>query len=128
MTATAAFAPVGGPDLDRMTFQHPWTARLFGVTVALSEAGLFTMADFQSALIAATAVHEKAGCISDETDYYTQWLTALTALLGTRGVDLGMALSSAEDRVARRLRGLRHERHHRRASTVRGQPTPLVVA
>ena len=41
-----------------LVFQAPWESRIFGVTLALYEAGRFEWSEFQSRLIAAIARHE----------------------------------------------------------------------
>lgn len=68
----------GAPDA---AFSEPWMARAFALVLALSENGLFSLKDFQAALIELVGRHEEAGCIAAETDYYTRWLEALTSLL-----------------------------------------------
>ena len=73
----------GGDDL---VFKAPWMARAFGLTLALSEAGTFTMQDFQAALIQAVGDREKVSCIEDEETYYSCWIEALSGLLGERGL------------------------------------------
>jgi predicted transcriptional regulator YheO len=43
-------------------FSEPWMARAFALVLALSEKGLFSLKEFQAALIESVDRHEKAGC------------------------------------------------------------------
>ncbi|MFK8251798.1 nitrile hydratase accessory protein [Ancylobacter terrae] len=81
------------PQAPDAVFAEPWEARAFALTLALSERGLFTLNDFQAALIGRVGSFEKANCIVDETDYYTRWIEALGDMLAARGL-------LAEDRLA----------------------------
>lgn len=80
--------------LDAAVFELPWAARLFGVTLAAAEAGAFTLAEFQQALIEAVRRHERAGgVIAGEAEYYERWAEALLSLLAAR------RLAGAEEAV-----------------------------
>lgn len=109
-------------------FEEPWAARLFGVTIALSEAGAFTLGDFQTAMIAAVAEYEKTAPIDCEETYYTCWLKALSAQLASTGLLEDDALSASERAVTRRLLDLQHHRHEHRAAGAPRHIAPLVVA
>ncbi|MEO1331426.1 MAG: nitrile hydratase accessory protein [Pseudomonadota bacterium] len=111
-----------------LRFDEPWAARLFGVTIALSEAGAFTLSDFQAALIAAVTEHEKTAPIDNDETYYTCWLQALSALLGDVGLMGPSALSASERHVATRLLELQHHRHEQRVAGEARRIAPLVVA
>ena len=136
---TTARFPSGTPlseaPLSEMSFGDPWTARLFGVTLALSEAGRFSLQDFQAALTAAVGGFEERGRIEDEADYYTRWLEALTALLSASGDLDDRSLTESERIVAARLLDLQRHRHDHHArppseagATARRKIEPLVVA
>ncbi|PWE31517.1 nitrile hydratase accessory protein [Pararhodobacter marinus] len=60
-------------------FDAPWQAQLFGLTVALSEAGLFGWPDWTRALGAE---------IAQGTPYWQAWLRAFESLLSERGIAL----------------------------------------
>ena len=66
---------------ENLTFNTPWSARLFGMTLAASRKQLFTLQQFQAALIEQIQQQEKGGCISTDDDYYSCWLAALQNLL-----------------------------------------------
>ncbi len=57
-----------------LLFAAPWESRVFGVTLALFEAGRFEWPEFQSRLIAAIARHE-AERGDGEYQYYACWPT-----------------------------------------------------
>lgn len=60
-------------------FQAPWQAQLFGLTVALSEAGLFDWPAWTQALGAEIAAGR---------EYWAAWLAALEGLLAAQGIAL----------------------------------------
>lgn len=60
-------------------FDAPWQAQLFGLTVALSDAGLFPWTDWTQAL----GAQLKAG-----HPYWQAWLAALETLLAACGIAL----------------------------------------
>lgn len=72
-------------------FEFPWQAQLFGLTVALSEAGLFTWSDWTHAL---------GGRLAQGRDYWPAWLSAFETLLAQRGI----ALPADIDALAQRWR------------------------
>lgn len=70
-----------------LLFSAPWQSRVFGLTLALHEAGAFRWAEFQEKLIEAIGAHEKglerSEAATSETpgyDYYGCWLEAFEAL------------------------------------------------
>ena len=62
-------------------FDLPWESRAFGMTLALAEDGLFTLADFQAELISAVAEWEALSEPSENYRYYECWLKALERLV-----------------------------------------------
>ena len=72
--------------LENLTFSTPWSARLFGMTLAASERGLFTLTQFQASLIKRIEQREHKGCIKSDDDYYTCWLEALQELIETQEI------------------------------------------
>ena len=116
--------------LDTQSFSEPWAGRLFGMTIALSEAGVFSLQEFQAAMIETVGSFEKSNCIEDEEVYYTQWLEALQSVLRVKGLIASDRLSMSEQAVTKRLLDLQHERmhHHHGASVDPNRLKPLVVA
>lgn len=60
-----------------LVFAAPWEQRVFGLAVALHEAGVFGWPAFQSALIAQIARAEASG----DFEYYRCWAGALEDVL-----------------------------------------------
>ncbi len=110
-------------------FSEPWMARAFALVLALSEKGLFSLKEFQTALIETVGRHEKAGCIAAETDYYTLWLEALTALLRGHRILSDEALTAAEDVVVA-VAVARKEHQHQTSRNSDGslRIAPLLIA
>ena len=79
--------PVVGPAAPprangELVFAEPWESRLFGITLALIEDGVFTWPEFQEELIAAIRVWETLAEPGVEYRYYERWQAALEGLLG----------------------------------------------
>jgi nitrile hydratase accessory protein len=123
--ATGLDAAIAGQPIDSITFQLPWTARAFALTLAASRAGHFSLKTFQASLISAIAASEASGVeITSEEDYYTCWIEALTRLLESKKIFTGLQLESAEDKVRVRLQALLHEHEH---DHIHELPRPLYM-
>ncbi len=88
MTRSDSLLPVDGPGAPprangELVFEAPWESRLFGVTMALHEQGVFPWPEFQQRLIAAIADWERRET-SEPYPYYRCWMTALESLLAER--------------------------------------------
>jgi nitrile hydratase accessory protein len=92
-------------------FSEPWMARAFGLVLALSERGLFSLKDFQAALIESVGHHERTGSIAAETDYYTRWLEALTSLLRGRHLLADDLLTASESAVVAAATARKEHQH-----------------
>jgi nitrile hydratase accessory protein len=123
--ATGLDAAIAGQSIDSITFQLPWTARAFALTLAASRAGHFSLKTFQASLISAIAASEASEVeITSEEDYYTCWIEALTRLLESKKIFTGLQLESAEDKVRVRLQALLHEHEH---DHIHELPRPLYM-
>ena len=71
---------------DGPVFAEPWQAQAFATTVALHRHGLFTWAEWASALSSAIERARAAGSIDDGRDYYHHWLSALEQLVQDKGL------------------------------------------
>lgn len=67
-------------------FAEPWQAEVFALTVALSEAGLFTWPNWTEAFGATLKRHGAARALDGNADYYAAWLETLEALLDGKGL------------------------------------------
>ena len=66
-------------------FDEPWHAQVFALTVALSEAGHFSWADWTETLGATLARNGHSRELDGGNDYFTAWLEALERLLAQIG-------------------------------------------
>ena len=69
-----------------LVFEAPWESRLFGMTLALCQAGLFEWEEFRLLLIAEIAAWEAAGHPPAEWSYYGCWQLAFERVLASKGV------------------------------------------
>jgi nitrile hydratase accessory protein len=109
-------------------FAEPWQARAFALALALSERGMFSLRDFQAALIRRITSFEKGQCIANTTDYYTRWIEALEDILLQKSMLPNDRLSHLErhvvdDAESRKL----HQRMTSRDENGRLKITPLLV-
>lgn len=93
------------PDLpqqkDTPVFHEPWEARVFAMTLAAHEAGLFTWSEWADTLGAEIKL---AGVADTGAHYYHHWLTAFETLVSNKGAASEQLLEdtrSAWDRVAK---------------------------
>ena len=83
LTGSAAVPRKNG----ELVFDAPWQGRAFGMAVGLAERGLFRWDDFRDRLIEQIAATQSdAADESPATVYYRQWLAALEAVLGEKGL------------------------------------------
>ena len=66
-------------------FDEPWHAQVFALTVALSEGGRFSWADWTETFGATLARHGLSRDLDGGNDYFTAWLEALESLLARLG-------------------------------------------
>jgi nitrile hydratase accessory protein len=90
--APAPELPLAGPTAPprangELVFAAPWESRLFGVTLVLSEKGLFSWTAFQGHLIREIRRWEsEPGAKPATYPYYHLWRRALEALLAEKGL------------------------------------------
>ena len=83
---SGAIAFRGQPyDHDGPVFREPWEAQAFAMTLALHQQGLFTWSEWMQALTSQIALAHSSGAADQGDDYYRHWLTALEALIETKG-------------------------------------------
>ena len=93
-----------------LVFEAPWESRLFGVTLALCQAGHFAWEEFRRALIAAITDWERAGHPAETWSYYRCWETALERVLTVKGLCAPPELDAREHALAAREPG--HDHRH----------------
>ena len=101
---------LGGPEAPprrngELVFSAPWESRIFGITLALHEVGLFPWEDFRARLIAEIAERERGDAA---WSYYACWAAALESLLGARGVCPAPELEARTRELAKRPPGHDH--------------------
>ena len=92
-----------------LVFSEPWESRAFGMAVSLYEAGLFTWADFQAALIARIGAWEAASAQDEPWDYYQLWLAALEDVLVGLGAVSTDEVTARTQALAQRPAGYDHD-------------------
>jgi nitrile hydratase accessory protein len=99
--------------IENFTFHAPWAARVFGVTLASSERGIFSMQEFQKSLIKQIEMHEKnTGWIDSEDAYYSAWVSALSDLLQEKRLISAGSLAAGEEKICEALVQLQHNHDH----------------
>ena len=68
-------------DLDGPVFQAPWEARVFSMTLALHQQGLFTWTEWTNCLGDAISTANRKGDAGQGNTYYQHWLDALEIML-----------------------------------------------
>jgi len=100
-------------DLDNLVFESPWSARVFGITLAVAEAGLFTLSEFQQALIESIGAQEKIKDVDSDEMYYSRWVEALVGLLRSKHALSEETLLTIEARIRAALQNHHdHAEHH----------------
>jgi len=118
MRADDFISGVQNAGFTNLHFDTPWSARLFGVTLAASEKGLFTLQAFQQALIERIHEWEDGGCIETDEQYYTCWLEALQSLLQTQALLNKGQLQSLEISIAHSAQE-RHDHQRQGGHTIK---------
>jgi nitrile hydratase accessory protein len=94
-----------------LVFEAPWESRMFGVAMALLEAGRFEWSDFQQRLIAAVGRWEADHLDGAGYAYYERWVEALESVLAERDILAPAAIDERAAVLARRPAGHDHGHH-----------------
>ncbi len=111
LRATLAWSGPAAPPRrnGELVFETLWEGRLFGVTMALHEAGLFAWDGFRARRIAEIGAFERAHGARDEGfRYYDCWLAAFERLLVEKGLCSAEELAARVDRFGSRPPGHDH--------------------
>jgi nitrile hydratase accessory protein len=90
-----------------LVFAAPWESRLFGLTMALMQAGAFEWEEFRTQLIAAIGEWERQPD-HDAWRYYERWQVALERLLAAKDLCSQSELSRRTEALAARPAGHDH--------------------
>ena len=95
-----------------LVFSAPWESRLFGVTLALCEGGVFEWEEFRRLLVDEIARWGAGGHAPADWSYYARWQAAFERLLGAKGVCAGAELEARVVELAVRPVGHDHDHGH----------------
>ena len=93
-----------------LVFEAPWESRLFGVTLALCQAGRFEWEEFRRLLIAEIAAWDAAGHPPETWSYYRCWQSAFERVLASKGLCPPSELDARARALAARAPG--HDHRH----------------
>ncbi len=99
---------------DQPTFDEPWQAQAFAITLKLHHAGRFTWSEWTQYLSREIAADPAPQGQGDNSAYYRQWLAALEKLVADKGLVSPSALAERKNEW--------HRAHDR---TPHGQPVEL---
>ncbi|MER5171128.1 nitrile hydratase accessory protein [Thioclava sp. GXIMD2076] len=77
---------LGAQDLGAPGFGEPWHAQVFGLSMALAQAGVFSWATWVETFSTEIRANPQTGTETSEDAYYRQWSAALVTLLRKTGV------------------------------------------
>ena len=89
-------------------FEAPWHGRVFGMAVALHEAGVFAWDEFQSQLIAQIGAWDRQQHGADEYLYYDHFQAALQQLMVSKNLLSADALAHRQAHLAELPHGHDH--------------------
>jgi nitrile hydratase accessory protein len=94
-----------------LVFESPWESRLFGITMALYEAGRFEWDEFRRLLIDEITHWERDAAQRPDAQwsYYARWHAALERLLVARGLCAAAEIETRTEELAARAPGHDHE-------------------
>jgi nitrile hydratase accessory protein len=95
-----------------LVFEAPWESRLFGVTLALCEAGRFEWEEFRRLLIEEIRAFEAGGQPPEAWSYYACWQAAFERLLAAKGLCGASELATRTRELAARPPGHDHAHGH----------------
>jgi nitrile hydratase accessory protein len=95
-----------------LVFEAPWESRLFGVTLALCERGVFAWEDFRRLLIEEIARFDAGGHPPGTWSYYARWQAAFERLLRAKGLCAGPELEARVHALGARPAGHDHGHEH----------------
>jgi nitrile hydratase accessory protein len=95
------------PDAEPV-FAEPWEAHAFALAVKLSEAGVFTWAEWSATLAEEITAASQRGESDDGYRYYHHWLAALERLAAAKNLVAPPALRARKEEWAKTYRHTPH--------------------
>jgi len=90
-------------------FEEPWQGRVFGMAIALHEAGVFAWPEFQSSLIEVVGEWDRGAASDDVYQYYDHFQRALDSILAAKGLVSPADLDGRAAEFAARPHGHDHD-------------------
>jgi nitrile hydratase accessory protein len=95
-----------------LAFEAPWESRLFGLTLALCQAGVYEWEEFRRLLIDEIGAWGRSGAPAESYRYYACWERAFERLLAGKGVCAAADLDARARELSARPRGHDHAHPH----------------
>ena len=92
-----------------LVFEAPWEARVFGITMALCEAGTLDYDTFRRQLLAEIGAWDRDAAPGRRYRYYERWLAALERTLEERGLCMRQVVDVRAHELAARPSGHDHD-------------------
>ena len=92
-------------------FEAPWQGRVFGMAVALHEAGVFAWSEFQANLIEVVGAWDRDNEARDPYEYYDHFQSALSQLLASKALVSESDLDTRTADFAQRPHDHDHDHH-----------------
>ena len=90
------------------SFDELWHAKVFAVTVHLSDQNLFSWAEWTDAIGEKISTVKLRRSIDGSDDYYNLWLQALIELISNKGITDAEAILDVQNRWADAFRNTPH--------------------
>ncbi len=98
-------------NVEPKNFSEPWMARAFGLVSVISESKLFSLKDFQHALIESIKKREVSSCIEDEEEYYNCWIDAMETLLAKKKIIKDDLIKKYENKITSNSASIKEHQH-----------------
>ena len=97
MSEPQSFTDLLPKSKEQPTFEEPWQAQAFALTVTLHKGGLFSWDEWAETLGNEIAKDKGAGGPKDGSNYYALWLGALERIVMDKGAATEVDLSTLKE-------------------------------
>ena len=105
--------PAAPPRINgELNFESPWESRVFGLTMAMYEAGLFDWEEFRGLLIDEIGQWDAASHPEEDWNYYQHWAAAFERLLADKHLCAPSELQIRIETFSARPHGHDHDHDH----------------
>jgi nitrile hydratase accessory protein len=95
-----------------LVFEAPWESRLFGLTLAMCQDGVFEWEEFRRLLIEEIGAWGSPGSLPEAWSYYARWGRAFERVLASKGVCAEAEIDARTRELAARPAGHDHGHPH----------------